>query len=69
MQALNKDGQSSFSQAVYQREYCTLAKHYLKGSEKEAKVFIRFMQQEFSCPNDAKRQLDKLVKKFNIYRL
>ncbi|MBS4166592.1 MULTISPECIES: hypothetical protein [unclassified Neochlamydia] len=40
----------------------TLAKHYLKGSEKEAKVFIKLMQQEFSCPNVAKRLLDNFVK-------
>ncbi|KIC72724.1 hypothetical protein DB41_KD00240 [Neochlamydia sp. TUME1] len=40
-----------------------LAKHYLKGSEKEAKAFIKLMQQEFSCPSDAKRKLDKFAKK------
>jgi transposase len=41
------------SQAAYQRECHTLAKHYLKDGEKEAKAFINLMQQEFSCPNDA----------------
>ncbi|WP_213156294.1 hypothetical protein [Neochlamydia sp. AcF65] len=30
-----------FSQAAYQRECRTLAKHYLKDSEKEAKAFIK----------------------------
>jgi transposase len=33
-----------FSQAAYQRECRTLAKHYLKGSEKESKAFIKLMQ-------------------------
>jgi transposase len=33
-----------FSQAAYQRECRTLAKHYLKDSEKEAKAFIKLMQ-------------------------
>ncbi|MBS4167089.1 MULTISPECIES: hypothetical protein [unclassified Neochlamydia] len=38
-------------------------KPYNKDSEKEAKAFIKLLQQEFSCPSDAKRQLDKFVKK------
>ncbi|MBS4165365.1 Uncharacterized protein NEOC65_000422 [Neochlamydia sp. AcF65] len=50
-----------FSQAAYQRECRTLAKHYLKGSEKESKAFFKFIKQEFSYPNDAKRQLDKFA--------
>ncbi|BBI16965.1 hypothetical protein [Neochlamydia sp. S13] len=33
-----------FSQAAYQRECRTLAKPYLKDSEKEAKAFINLMQ-------------------------
>ncbi|KIC73272.1 Transposase, IS4 family protein [Neochlamydia sp. EPS4] len=58
-----------FSQAAYQRECRTLAKHYLKGSEKESKAFFKFIKQEFSCPNDAKRQLDKLVKKLKYIQI
>jgi transposase len=58
-----------FSQAAYQRECRTLAKHYLKGSEKESKAFFKFIKQEFSCPNDAKRQLDKFVKKLKYIQI
>ncbi|WP_213151101.1 hypothetical protein [Neochlamydia sp. AcF95] len=58
-----------FSQAAYQRECPTLAKHYLKGSEKETKVFIKLMQQEFLCPNDSKRQLDKFAKKLKYIQI
>jgi transposase len=58
-----------FSQAAYQRECRTLAKHYLKGSEKESKAFFKFIKQEFSCPNDAKRQLDKFAKKLKYIQI
>ncbi|BBI16464.1 hypothetical protein [Neochlamydia sp. S13] len=37
--------------------------------KKEAKAFIKLMHQEFSCPNDAKRQLDKFVKKFKYIQI
>ncbi|MBS4167328.1 hypothetical protein NEOC65_002436 [Neochlamydia sp. AcF65] len=58
-----------FSQAAYQRECRTLAKHYLKGSKKESKAFFKFIKQEFSCPNDAKRQLDKFAKKLKYIQI
>ncbi|WP_349305234.1 IS1634 family transposase [Neochlamydia sp. AcF95] len=58
-----------FSQAAYQRECPTLAKHYLKGSEKKFKAFFKFIKQEFSCPNDAKRQLDKFAKKLKYIQI
>ncbi|KIC73853.1 Transposase IS4 family protein [Neochlamydia sp. EPS4] len=58
-----------FSQAAYQRECGTLAKHYLKGSEKESKAFFKFIKQEFSCPSDAKRQLDKFAKKLKYIQI
>ncbi|KIC75059.1 hypothetical protein DB42_AQ00390 [Neochlamydia sp. EPS4] len=54
---------------AYLRECRTLAKHYLKGNEKEAEAFIKLMQQEFLCPNDAKRQLDKFVKKLKYIQI
>ncbi|MBS4171207.1 hypothetical protein NEOC95_001950 [Neochlamydia sp. AcF95] len=30
-----------FNQAAYQRECRTLARHYLKGSEKESQAFLK----------------------------
>ncbi|WP_044881500.1 hypothetical protein [Neochlamydia sp. EPS4] len=58
-----------FRQATYPREYRTLSKHYLKDSEKEAKAFIKLMQQEFSCPNDAKRPSNNFVKKLKYIQI
>ncbi|KIC72955.1 hypothetical protein DB41_JY00030, partial [Neochlamydia sp. TUME1] len=37
--------------------------------EKEAKAFTKLMQQEFSCPNVTKRQLDKFVKKLKYIQI
>ena len=51
-----------FSQAAYERERRTLAKQYLKGSEKEAKEFFKLIRQEFSCPIDAQKHLDKFIR-------
>jgi hypothetical protein len=54
---------SHFQPSELSKRIPYLAKHYLKGSEKEAKAFTKLVQQEFSCPSDAKRQLDKFAKK------
>jgi len=51
-----------FSQAAYDRECKTLSKNFQKGAEKESKIFEKLATEVFSCPKDAEKHLEKLVK-------
>lgn len=53
-----------FSQAAYERENKTLAKNYLKGSEKELKAFIKLTKEVFSCQNDALKYYQRTLLKY-----
>ena len=53
-----------FSEAAYERESKTLAKNYLKGSEKEYKSLTKLTKEVFGCHSDALKSYKKEIAKY-----
>jgi transposase len=61
---VNQRWMTFFSQAAYERESKTLAKNYLKGSEKELKAFTKLTKEVFNCRNDALKHYKREISKY-----
>jgi len=58
-----------FSEAAYDRDSKSLAKNYLKGSEKELKSFAKLEKEVFGCRKDALKHYKREISKYKYLEI